>query len=66
MKKALLGALALIFLLTGCDKPKPSAEALAKLTCEDSPNGRSKEEQTAIADACFRGGSFKKSSGRTW
>lgn len=66
MKKAWVVALTLIFLLTGCDSPKPSAEMLAKLTCKDDPKGRSKEEQTAIADACFRGGSFKKSSGIEW
>ncbi|HHS8316185.1 TPA: entry exclusion lipoprotein TrbK [Legionella pneumophila] len=57
-----LVTLVLIGCLAGCDNPKP----LSELTCEDSPVGRTKEEQTAIADACFRAGSFKKSSGKEW
>lgn len=58
-----LMALLLAGLLTGCgESPKPATE----LTCKDSPTGRSKAEQTLIADACFRQGSFKKSSGMEW
>ena len=64
MKKAVALAVAvtLMCLLSGCENPKPVAE----LTCKDDPTGRSKEEQMAIGDACFRGGSFKKSSGKVW
>jgi len=63
MKQSHLMALLLIGLLTGCDQPSKST---AELTCKDDPEGRSKAEQTAIADACFRQGSFKKSSGMEW
>lgn len=62
MKKAVALAMTLMCLLSGCDNSKPVKE----LTCKDDPTGRSKEEQMAIGDACFRGGSFKKSSGRMW
>ncbi len=63
MKQSYVLALVLSGLLAACsESPKPVAE----LTCQDSPQGRSKEEQTAIADACFRQGGFKKSSGREW
>ncbi|WP_133137719.1 entry exclusion lipoprotein TrbK [Legionella rowbothamii] len=63
MNQSHLMAWLLVGLLTGCDQPpKPTAE----LTCKDSPTGRSKAEQTLIADACFRQGNFKKSSGMEW
>ena len=62
MKKTVALAVTLMCLLSGCDNPKP----VAALTCKDDPTGRSKEEQMAIGDACFRGGSFKKSSGKVW
>lgn len=62
MNQSHLMALLLIGLLSGCKEPKPVTE----LTCKDSPKGRPKAEQTAIADACFRQGSFKKSSGMEW
>ncbi|MBA2710168.1 MAG: entry exclusion lipoprotein TrbK [Tatlockia sp.] len=62
MKHRLVTPLLLLSLLTGCDKPKP----LTELTCADSPVGRSKEEQIAIGDACFRRGTFTKSSGKGW
>lgn len=63
MNQSHLMALLLVGLLTSCDQPsKPATE----LTCKDSPTGRSKAEQTLIADACFRQGSFKKSSGMEW
>jgi len=52
----------LIGIISACDKPK----SVAQLTCKDSPVGRTKAEQMAIADACFLGGSFKKSSGKEW
>lgn len=63
MKKTVLVVLILAGLLSGCGKPKTD---LTKLTCNDDPAGPTKEEQMAIADACFRGGSFKKSSGIQW
>lgn len=62
MNKTTLFALILAGLLGGCEQSKP----LKELTCEDDPKGRSKAEQMAIGDACFRRGSFHKSSGREW
>ena len=63
MNQSHLIAVLLVGLLSGCDQPpKPATE----LTCKDSPYGRSKAEQTLIADACFRQGSFKKSAGMEW
>lgn len=62
MNKTTLLALILTSLLSGCEQSKP----LKELTCKDDPKGRSKAEQMAIGDACFRRGSFHKSSGRTW
>ena len=62
MTQSHLIALLLLGLLSGCEEAKPTTE----LTCKDSPKGRSKVEQTIIADACFRQGSFKKSSGMEW
>ena len=63
MNQSYLMALLLVGLITGCDQPpKPATE----LTCKDSPYGRSKTEQTAIAEACFRQGKFEKSSGMEW
>ncbi len=62
MNQSHVMVLLLIGLLSGCEAPKPVNE----LTCKDSPTGRPKVEQMAIADACFRQGSFKKSSGMEW
>ena len=55
--------LALVLSLSGCDKDKSTA---VSLTCNDSPIGRSKEDQRTIADACFRRGKFKKSASKNW
>lgn len=56
--------------LSGCDsaetKARQQAEHLASLTCDSSREGRTKEELQAIGDACFRGGSYSKSSGKQW
>jgi hypothetical protein len=53
--------------LSGCDNAETkSAQHLASLTCEASREDRTKEELQAIGDACFRGGSYSKSSGKTW
>jgi entry exclusion lipoprotein TrbK len=63
MNQSQLLTLLLLGLLSGCNQPcKPVTE----LNCKDSPVGRPKVEQIAIADACFRQGRFKKSSGREW
>lgn len=53
----------LVSLLSSCDT-KPSSSA--PLTCHDNPKGRSKAEQMAISDACFRSGQFKKSANKQW
>ena len=63
MKKADLLVLVLVGLLAGCDNAKSPAK---ELTCKDDPTGRPKAEQIAIGDACFRGGSFKKSVEIGW
>ncbi|KTD64441.1 hypothetical protein [Legionella spiritensis] len=60
----------LVGLLSGCDsaetKVRKKAAHLASLTCESSKQGRTKEELQAIADACFKRGSYSKSSGMKW
>lgn len=56
--------------LAGCSNTetntKKKAAHLASLTCESSREGRTQEELQAIGDACFRGGSYSKSSGKKW
>ena len=65
-----LTIIVLTCVLSGCDsseaKVKKKAEHLASLTCGSSREGRTKEELQAIGDACFRGGSYSKSSGKRW
>lgn len=69
--KSIAIALALsTVLLTGCDnaevKEHKRLQHLASLTCNSSKAGRSQEELQAIADACFKGGSFHKSKEYKW
>ena len=56
--------------LSGCDsaetKARQKTEHLTSLTCDSSREGRTKEELQAIGNACFRGGSYSKSSGKQW
>ena len=57
-------------LLTGCqsieEKQEERKKHLASLTCQSSKEGKDKEELQAIADACFKGGSFTKSKHMEW
>lgn len=70
MKILSLSLLLLACLLSGCDsaqtKAKKKAEDLARLTCNSSREDRTKEELKAIGEACFKQGSYSKSSGRKW
>ncbi|WP_173236847.1 hypothetical protein [Legionella antarctica] len=70
MKKLGLSIAILACLLSGCDsaetKAKKKAAHLASLTCESSREDRSTEELQAIGDACFKRGSYTKSSGHKW
>tara|TARA_B100000949_G_scaffold220602_1_gene220680 strand:+ start:583 stop:795 length:213 start_codon:yes stop_codon:yes gene_type:complete len=70
MKILSLSLALLVGLLSGCEnaetKARKKAEHLASLTCDSSKQGRSKEELQAIADACFKRGSYSKSSGKKW
>jgi hypothetical protein len=70
MKKLGLSIVVLACLLSGCDssetKAKKKAAHLATLTCKSSRDGRSTEELQAIGDACFKRGSYSKSSGHKW
>lgn len=70
LKVAVLAIPAFSLLLTGCDSAEVKAEKrrlhLASLTCHSSKEGRDKEELQAIADACFKGGSYTKSKPRQW
>ncbi|MFO8834971.1 hypothetical protein SC661_14165 [Legionella pneumophila serogroup 1] len=70
MKRLGLSVALLAFLLTGCDssevKARKKAEHLSSFTCDSSKEGRTAEELQAIADACFKGGSYSKSSGIKW
>ena len=70
MKILSLSLALLVGLLSGCEnaetKARKKAEHFASLTCDSSKQGRSKEELQAIADACFKRGSYSKSSGKKW
>jgi hypothetical protein len=72
MKKIVVSLVILscITSLMGCEsaqtKERRRLEALSKLTCESSKENRTHEELVAIGDACFRSGSFVKSSGKKW
>ncbi len=70
MKRINLSIAILICLLSGCDnaetKAKEKAAHLASLTCDSSKENRSVEELQAIGDACFKRGSYSKSSGIKW
>ncbi len=70
MKILSLSIALLACLLSGCDNPETKARKkaahLASLTCDSSKKGRTKEELQAIADACFKRGSYSKSSGHKW
>lgn len=70
MKKLGLSIAILACLLSGCDsaetKAKKKAAHLTSLTCGSSREGRSTEELQAIGDACFKRGSYTKSSGYKW
>ncbi|HAT9660784.1 TPA: hypothetical protein OO122_001711 [Legionella pneumophila] len=70
MKVLCLSIMVLTCVLSGCDSVETTAqkkaEHLAALTCDSSREERTKEELQAIGDACFRGGSYSKSSGKTW
>ncbi|MFO9347295.1 hypothetical protein SDB24_03985 [Legionella pneumophila serogroup 1] len=67
MKRLGLSIALLAFLLTGCDSTETKVQKhLASLTCDSSKEGRTADELQAIADACFKGGSYSKSSGIKW
>lgn len=70
MKILCLSIMVFACVLSGCDSAETTAQKktkhLASLTCDSSREGRTKEELRAIGDACFQGGSYSKSSGRTW
>lgn len=70
MKILSLSLVFLACLLSGCDsaqtKAKKKAVQLAQLTCNSAREGRTKEELKAIGEACFKQGSYSKSSGRKW
>lgn len=70
MKKIILYMLTVSCFMAGCDSDKAKAEykakQLAHLTCDSSRKGRTQEELQAIGDACFRKGSFKKSTPQSW
>ncbi len=70
MKMLCLSIMVITCVLSGCGsaetKAHKKAEHLATLTCGSSREGRTQEELQAIGDACFRGGSYSKSSGQTW
>lgn len=70
MKKIMMLLAVAAFAMTGCEsqqaKADRKAKQLAQLTCESSREGRSTEELQVIGDACFRKGSFKKSTHQSW
>lgn len=70
MKVLYLSIMVFASVLSGCDSAETTAqkkaEHLASLRCDSSREGRTKEELQVIGDACFRGGSYSKSSGKEW
>ncbi|HCJ4394762.1 TPA: hypothetical protein ACHYN4_000338 [Legionella pneumophila] len=67
MKHVTLWMMIGVALLSGCNNSEAKkAQHLASLTCESSREHRTTEELQAIGDACFRGGSYTKSSGKKW
>lgn len=66
MKNSILVIMALASLLSACESEQMKERRLSQFTCEDSKIGRSQEELTAIAEACFRRGEFVKSSEKAW
>lgn len=70
MKTLSLTIALLACVLSGCEnaetQARKKAEHLASLTCGSSKEGRTKEELQAIADACFKRGSYSKSSDHKW
>ncbi|ABQ56704.1 hypothetical protein [Legionella pneumophila] len=70
MKRLSLSIMVFACLLSGCEstetKARKKSEHLASLTCDSPREGHTKEELQAIVEACFRGGSYSKSSGKKW
>lgn len=67
MKILSLSMMIFACVLSGCDSAETkNAQHLASLTCTSTREDRTKEELQAIGDACFRGGSYSKSSGKKW
>ena len=70
MKRFVLTTAVLVCALSGCDsaetKAIKKAQHLASLTCDSPREGRTTEELQAIGDACFRRGTYVKSSGKKW
>ncbi|MHA3126746.1 hypothetical protein [Legionella pneumophila] len=70
MKILCLSIMVVACVLSGCEsaesKAQKKSEHLASLTCSSPREGRTQEELQAIGDACFRGGSYSKSSGKKW
>lgn len=67
MKRFSLVVIMCAVVVSGCDSSEAKkAQHLASLTCDSSREHRSQEELQAIGDACFRSGSFTKSSGYKW
>lgn len=70
MKRLGLLIAVLACLLSGCDnaetQAKEKAAHLASLTCDSSKEDRTVDELQAIGDACFKRGSYSKSSGIKW
>ncbi|HAT1659264.1 TPA: hypothetical protein I8Y75_001380 [Legionella pneumophila] len=70
MKILCLSIMVVVCVLSGCgsaeSKAQKKAEHLASLTCSSPREDRTQEELQAIGDACFRGGSYSKSSGKKW
>lgn len=64
--KKIISVACMLLALAGCESEQAKAARIAALTCADSPQGRPLEERQAIADACFKRGTFRKSSGKSW
>ncbi|HAT1130438.1 TPA: hypothetical protein NR353_001611 [Legionella pneumophila] len=66
MRRLSLFIIVLTGVLSGCDNAETKAKHLASLTCNSPRDNRTQEELQAIGDACFRSGSYSKSSGKEW
>ncbi|HAT7071650.1 TPA: hypothetical protein JAN90_02445 [Legionella pneumophila] len=66
MRRLSVFIIVLTAVISGCDNAETKTKQSAFLTCNSPRDNRTQEELQAIGDACFRSGSYSKSSGKEW